>query len=97
MTENKDDEYPKNFAELADMVSGDGQDYRSYAERIYNEGKKQAWPREIIECLVGIAIHAEQLQLVNDDNFADENDLKHIEQKLNKHKHLPDGQAVEPL
>lgn len=98
MTEEKK-EKPMTFAELwkLDKEFGDS-DFKYIAETIYDNGKKLKWPQELCEIVVDLCAKLDSLDNYYTEIFAaKDDDLQPLQRKLENHKHLPDGQAVEPL
>ena len=98
MTENKEEEKPRSFEQMWEDASKWGEDVKGYAEQFYDEAIKQGWPDELISAMVGVFY-----EIVGYDQFymetlaSKDEDLKPLAEQLRAHKHLPTGEAVEPL
>jgi len=99
MTQKQEEEKPLTFAERWKLDKEFGsEDYKTLAETFFDNGKKLGWPEELIDAFIGLCAKLENLDEYYTDNFASkDSDVKPLLRKLEGHKHLPDGQAVEPL
>jgi len=92
-----EDDYPKNFDELWDYIGQMGKDMKQYAEQIYTFGTRAKMDRELIEGLVGLAQEMKGLDDYLTENKAEISDLNTLRKLLEKHKHAPSGEAMQPI
>lgn len=94
--ETKDD-YPQNFEELWDYVGQSGKDMKQWAEQVYIFGTRAKIERELIEGLIGLAQEMKGLDDYLTENKAEISDLNALRELLEKHKHSPSGEAMQPI
>ena len=94
----KKEEKIRSFEQMWEDASKWGEDVKGYAEQFYNEAIKQGWNDELISAFIGVFYEIVGFDEYYQDTFATKDEhLKPLAEQLRAHKHLPTGEAVEPL
>jgi hypothetical protein len=87
----------KSFDEMWEEAKEQGLDQKDFAEELYKEMTKNKVADSLIQAVVYVLSENDSLHKWIEDSFATKEELQDTDETLAKHKHLPDGKAVEAL